>query len=82
MLAARQMNQATLARQTGIGPAVVSLICNDRVLPTPLQKKTIKDALDWPEQADTAFAILTDQKESAPFVLDQRTRATAGVNGE
>lgn len=60
MLGFHDLNQCGLSHLTGIQESVISLICNDRTVPTPYQKSIIKRTLSWPpdDQAEVAFSIL------------------------
>lgn len=60
MLGFHDLNQRGLSHLTGIQESVVSLICNDRTVPTPYQKSIIKKTLNWPDedQVQIVFEIL------------------------
>lgn len=55
--AVRGMSQAELAAQIGVAQALLSHIETGRVMPTPELEQRIREALDWPREADRAFAI-------------------------
>ena len=59
MRAYRKVTQGQLAALVGTAGYAILWIENGRLLPTPDIEARIKAALDWPENADEAFAILT-----------------------
>ena len=57
----REVTQQELARQIGVSQAQMSNIESGYTEPTPEQIAAIKVALDWPDNADEAFAMLEVQ---------------------
>jgi len=58
---ARGIRQLDLARQSGVQRTYIALIETGELLPTHEQLARIKAALDWPADADKAFAILAPE---------------------
>lgn len=56
--AARGLSQKDLAKLTGIPNTYISDMETGKMLPNPEWEARIHKALDWPEDAETAFAIL------------------------
>lgn len=59
----RSMTQLQLAERTGINRFQMSYIENGLTVPTSEQLALIQAALDWPVNAEEAFAILEAKKE-------------------
>jgi DNA-binding XRE family transcriptional regulator len=66
MRAARGMTQRELAERADVSEYTIPWIENGRLLPSPEIEARIKAALDWPANADEAFAILGGNGSPAP----------------
>lgn len=64
--AERDMSQAQLAEATGIPRTDISRFETGRMIPTTEEVARIKVALNWPENAAEAFAILAPTTEATP----------------
>lgn len=62
----RDLKQGEFARQIGISQQLLSYIETNKVAPTPSKMEAIKAALNWPQDADTAFAILATTDGQLP----------------
>ena len=58
---ARGMSQIALGKLTGIPDSYISAIETGKLTPTPEWEARLRDALDWPANADEAFAILENR---------------------
>ena len=56
------MTQRELGQEIGVSHAMISYIESGQAVPTDAQLSRIKAALQWPEQAEEAFAILEGAK--------------------
>ena len=58
MRSLRDVSQIELAKRVGVHSTYISLLERKQALPTPETRERIMRALDWPEEAERAFAIL------------------------
>lgn len=65
MRAIRNLSQVALADLTGIPNTYISDMEMGKVMPNPQWEADLRAALDWPEAADEAFAILAGAPEPA-----------------
>lgn len=63
MRAARGLSQKDLAKLTSIPNTYISEMERGKLLPGLDWEARIRDALDWPEDSDEAFAILAGETE-------------------
>lgn len=61
MRAARGLSQIDLAQRVGIPSKYISDLETAKVLPNTDWESRIREALAWPADADTAFAILAGE---------------------
>lgn len=60
----RGLRQAEVEEKAGIPYTYLSRVESGAMLPTPEMEARIRKALDWPENADHAFAILENQNSN------------------
>lgn len=65
MRALRDLSQLRLSALTGIPNTYISHMEAGRMQPTPEWEADLRAALDWPADADEAFAILAGAPEPA-----------------
>lgn len=69
MRAARGLSQKDLAKLTDIPNTYLSDMETGKTLPNPDWERRLRKALDWPEDAEVAFAILSG--DSQPEAKDR-----------
>lgn len=59
----RGCTQWELGAKIGVSAATISLIENGLVQPTEAQRAAFRQALNWPKDADAAYAILFSDQD-------------------